>query len=322
MRAINSCDINFVCAMVNFLNQAIESEIKEVLDTNLKESKRLYGPWVSHFINLAPPPKGEHPLAGLFLDMEGRPRENLSSINSWPHSMNNLQQCIDYMDKLKMNSEESFEEMFPGDEYKDQRTMFTSVISALDSTKADFERLHFEACKQGLQMLKVHLSPMLQPLDVLNYEINEVKYADFQVNDPFAKGFISQANIIHQHLKSVLNSVSCEDIMQHMAEQTCTRIERTVLKKKFSLFGSLQFDTDVRALCSFFTDVSEQALRHKFARLLEMSTLLNLENAAELRELYSEMRTWRLTADEIRKLLASRVDFDATEADLELLLPS
>merc|ERR1719171_2468924 len=89
---------------------------------------------------------------------------------------------------------------------------------------------------------------MLQPLDALDYQIAESQYADFQVNDPFARGFISQASIIHQHLRTVLNTSSCEDIMQHMAEQTCRRIENTILKKKFSLFGALQFDTDVRAV--------------------------------------------------------------------------
>jgi hypothetical protein len=322
LRSIDSCDISFVCAIVNFVNQAIEGDIKDALDNNLKESKRLYGPWIGHFSNLAQPEKGEHPLAGLFVDLEGRPRSNLSALHSWPHSLNNLQQCIDYLDKLKSKTEEAFEDTFPSDQYKDQHTIFQSTFQSLENTKSDLERLHFEACKQGLQMLKVHLSPMLSPLDSLNYQINETQYADCQVNDPFAKGFISQANIIHQHLRTVLNTNSCEVIMQHMAEQTCKRIENTAFKKKFSLFGALQFDTDVRALCSFFTSVSEQALRHKFARLLEMSTLLNLENAAELRELYSETRTWRLTADEIRKLLASRVDFDATEEELAVLLPS
>merc|ERR1719199_1237509 len=136
MRAANSGDISFVCAIVNFVNQTLEGEIKEALDNSLKESKRLYGPWVSHFANLAPPAKGDHPLAGLFLDMEGRPRNPLSSVHSWPHALNNLQQCIDYMDKLKSKSEEAFEESFPGDAYKDQRTMFQSVMAALDCTKA------------------------------------------------------------------------------------------------------------------------------------------------------------------------------------------
>lgn len=71
----------------------------------------------------------------------------------------------------------------------------------------------------------------------------------------------------------------------------------------------------------FFTNLSERALRHKFARLFEMSSLLNLETLSELQEFYSEMKSWRLTPDEIRKVLALRVDFDVAEADRDMLLP-
>merc|ERR1712228_945506 len=99
------------------------------------------------------------------------------------------------------------------------------------------------------------------------------------------------------------------------------RLEKEALAKRFSLLGALQFESDVRVLCSFFTNVSEQALRHKFALLFEMSSLLNLENIEELQELYGEMRSWRLEAEEIRKLLTSRVDFDVTAADLHAILP-
>jgi len=52
-----------------------------------------------------------------------------------------------------------------------------------------------------------------------------------------------------------------------------------------------------------------------------MTSLVTLENANELRELYSETRTWRLAPDEIRKLLGSRIDLDVTQGDLDLLLP-
>lgn len=130
--------------------------------------------------------------------------------------------------------------------------MFQHCLVGLDATKNEFEALHTASCKVGLQMLKVHLSPMLLPLDALDYEISEQQYADFQVNDPFVKAFVSQAEVIHRHLSSVLNRTSVDEIMQHMVDQTCRRIENSVFTKKFSLFGALQFDTDVRALCSFF----------------------------------------------------------------------
>jgi len=322
LRAITTCDINAVCAVVNHVNGAISGEVRNALLSNLAESKRIYQAWVTYNKNISPPGNREHPLAALFLDAEGKPRPNLSAANSWPHSLNNLQQCIEYLDKLKEATETAFDEYFPSEgPDKDKRLMFQQCAAELDATKAELEGLHLTKCKEGLQMLKVQLSPTLLPLDSLNYEIDEGQYADYQVNDPFAKAFSAQAEVLHLHLRAVLNPASCEEVMQQMADQTCRRVEKAALTKRFTLYGALQFETDVRALCSFFTSVSEQALRHKFARLFEMSSLLNLESVAELRELYGEMRTWRLAPEEARKLLSSRVDFDATPAELQVLLP-
>jgi len=304
------------------VNGAVSGELRQALASNLAESRRIYSNWVTHPKNLALPAPGEHPLASLFLDTDGKLRNPLTASLSWPHSMNNLQQCLENLDKLKETTEEAFEGYFPSDgPDKDKRVMFEHCISALAATKADLEGLHANQCKDGLNILKLHLRPMLDPLDKLDYNISEAQYADFQVNDPFAKAFNSQAEVIHQHIKAVLNAVSAEEVMQQMAEQTCRRVEKAALSKRFSLMGALQFESDVRAICSFFTNVSEQALRHKFARLFEMSGLLNLENAEELRELSAEMRTWRLTPDEIRKLIMSRSDFDASEEQIDRLLP-
>eukprot|EP00929_Paragymnodinium_shiwhaense_P007701 TRINITY_DN111610_c0_g1_i1.p1 TRINITY_DN111610_c0_g1~~TRINITY_DN111610_c0_g1_i1.p1 ORF type:complete len:753 (-),score=261.59 TRINITY_DN111610_c0_g1_i1:71-2329(-) len=318
LRSITTCDVNAVCAVVNNVGAIISNEVKDALSDNLGESRRLYGPWISQPKNLAVPQDDDHPLMGMFTDAEGKLRAPLTSKNSWPHSMNNLQQSISNLDMLKVSCEREFDEYFPADGVDaDKRAMFEQCVKMLDESKGELENLHQAKCKDHLQMLKVHLSPMLLPLDTIDYEIGEAQYADFQVNDPFAKAFNSQAELIYQHLKAVLNATSCEEIMQQMAEQTCRRIEKAGLSKRFSLFGALQFETDVRALCSFFTSVSEQALRHKFARLFEMSSILSLESVSELRELYGETRSWRLTPEEMRKLITSRVDLPATEADLE-----
>ncbi|CAE7728026.1 COG4 [Symbiodinium sp. CCMP2456] len=321
MRSVTTCDINAVCAVVNNVNAAIVGELRQALATNLADSRRVYSNWLTHSKNLVVPKKGEHPLASLFLE-DGKLRSPLTAALSWPHSMNNLQQCLENLDKLKETVEDAFDEYFPSEgPDKDKHEMFRHCIAALGASKADLEALHSSQCKDGLNILKIHLRPMLEPLDKLDYNISEAQYADFQVNDPFAKAFNAQADVIHQHIKAVLNSSSAEEIMQQMAEQTCRRIEKAALSKHFSLFGALQFESDVRAICSFFTSVSEQALRHKFARLFEMSSLLNLESLDELRELCSELRTWRLTPDEMQKLLQSRSDFEATEDQINYLLP-
>ena len=91
---------------------------------------------------------------------------------------------------------------------------------------------------------------------------------------------------------------------------------------RFSLLGALQFNSEVRTLCSFFTGVCQQAVRHKFARLFDMASLLTVEDVNELQELHSELRTGRLLGEEMRKLLLSRVDFKVTQAELDMLLPA
>lgn len=322
LRSLTTCDINAVCAVVNNVSGALSGEMRQALVHNLQESRRVYNSWIGYAKNVALPAPGEHPLASLFLDTEGKPRTPLNASLSWPHSINNLQQCLEYIDKLKETTEESFEEYFPSEgPDKDKRVIFQQCISALADAKADLEKLHLAQCKEGLNMLKVHLRTFLDPLNTLDYNIHEALHADYQVNDPFARAFTGQAAVIHAHLRAVLNPTSCDEIMQQMAEQTCRRIERAALAKRFSLFGALQFDSDVRVICSFFTQVSEQALRHKFARLFEMSSLLNLETVDELREICGEMRSWRIEPDEIRTLIKARVDFPAREEELLLLLP-
>jgi len=322
-RSISSCEINAVCAMVNHVNAALGGELKSALVRNLSESKSSYSNWVTYPQNLAPAERGQHPLATLFVDQEGRPRASLTAADSWPHALNDLQQCVGYVDKLRGETQGAFDEWFPSEgPDKDKRVMFEHCIGTLDATKVELENEHAKHCKDGLNLLKKHLQRTLVPLDTLDYDIDEAQYNDYQVNDPFARSFSAQAEVLHAHLRSVLNPASCDEILSQMAEQTCRRIEKAALSKRFSLFGALQFESDVRALCSFFTSVSEQALRHKFARLFEMSSLLSLEGVEELRDICGELRSWRLSPEEIRTLLEARTDFDATQRDLNMLLPA
>jgi hypothetical protein len=55
--------------------------------------------------------------------------------------------------------------------------------------------------------------------------------------------------------------------------------------KFFCLFatGGLQFDKEVRALCSYLTSLTAWTIRDKFARLIQVANLLNLETLQEVR---------------------------------------
>jgi hypothetical protein len=58
--------------------------------------------------------------------------------------------------------------------------------------------------------------------------------------------------------------------------------------KFFCLFaaGGLQFDKEVRALCSYLTSLTAWTIRGKFARLIQVANLLNLETLQEVGDFY------------------------------------
>ncbi|CEM07052.1 unnamed protein product [Vitrella brassicaformis CCMP3155] len=352
-RGISSGDVFAVCAVVNHVTATLSTDVKAVLQENLQESKRLYQQYTSDVSHLTAfdakemiPP--DPPMVKK--DQAGQPIKPLGAAYSWTHSVNNLQACCEYLERLKGQCEAEFDEIFggatrpvegelspahaaagagagagggvgsPGKRRADSssnsgKVMFHHCLQGLESVKADLESLHQKAATVTLNMLKVHLSPMLLPLDSLDFNISQTEYADFQVNDPFMKGFLQQLDVIHQHVQRQYTPPTVSLIMASLVDQICKRLEALVLAKQFSLFGALQLDQDIRSLMAYCTAISDQSIRHKFGRLSEMGSLLNLETLAEFEDLWSPSsgRSWRLSPDEIYQVLSLRVDFPPRE---------
>jgi len=325
-RAMGTLDVTAVCAVVNWVGDAIQNQLKDALAKNLAESKGSYSNFVGYAENIAPPAPGEHALGKLFEIIKAAkpPGSDLTAAVSWPHSLNNLQLCAEYIERLKEQMQTSFDAQFPVDGPDgDKRVMFEQCVAALDSAKSDLEAFHISKCKEGVMFFKSHLSRELRPLSELDYDINEMQYEDFKVNDPWARAFVAQAEVVHHHLKAVLVPASCDECMSQLAEMTCKGIESRVTDNKhFSLYGALFLESEIRLVRSFYMRSTEQAIMHKFAKLLDMTALLTLENSDEFRETMAEQRTWRLSNEDMRKLLVARTDFDAGEAELEMMLPS
>lgn len=102
---------------------------------------------------------------------------------------------------------------------------------------------------------------------------------------------------------------------------TCLRgitaqLERAVLQKEFTQLGGLQFDKDLRNIVSYFSSASERTVRGEFARLIQMASLLNLQQVTEVLDYWGEncgQMTWRLTPGEVRRVLSRRIDFKPTD---------
>ena len=98
---------------------------------------------------------------------------------------------------------------------------------------------------------------------------------------------------------------------QPSSKQIVERIEAVLRLKRFNQLGGLQLDRDVRMLVATLSEVVPGAVRERFGRLSEMSTLLSFESPAEILD-YSSV-SWKLTETQIREVLSQRFDFDQRE---------
>ncbi len=102
-------------------------------------------------------------------------------------------------------------------------------------------------------------------------------------------------------------------------------LEKLCLSSKFNQLGALQFDKSLRAIVSYFSSVISgnsvdstafgaptSAIRDKFIRLNQISSLLNSEQVRDVQDLWPTDGNpgagikWRLGQAEVRKILVLR----------------
>ncbi len=117
-------------------------------------------------------------------------------------------------------------------------------------------------------------------------------------------------------------------LMLLVAEGLALEWERLLLTTpplRFTAYGALAFDADVRGVSALFLAPSAYRSKERFARLVQVSTVLGVEGPAELAELWPALAAggggggWRLSASQAKRLLGLRVDLAPEEVrDLKL----
>lgn len=104
-------------------------------------------------------------------------------------------------------------------------------------------------------------------------------------------------------------------LFQFIIQFVSTEFEKHILKLKFNQFGALLFDKHFRNLSNYFTNVTQWTTRDKFARLNQISTLLNFEKVNEIYDYWGNQSSlsWRLTSTEVKQILALRIEFKSDD---------
>lgn len=226
-------------------------------------------------------------------------------------SLNNTEVAIEYSKSLSQTFRDEIPSKLPG-----------CNTDKLDSCLHDFGRVNASLVasnKTGFRQLQSSLvEPKLQawmePFYEQNYKMDESEFARTEAdNNPFVQTLMLNADALFREFKAKLTANNYDMLVVAVAAESAVQLEKAVLKTEFNRLGGMALDKVVRTLINYFSGVSAWPIREKFARLVQVTTVLNLERVSDLNEFLnpdSGMRfSWKLTPDSIKQILKLRTDF-------------
>lgn len=253
--------------------------------------------------------------------------------------LNNAEMSTEFIETLTNSINEDIKCAFPRITPKESgivESCLSGMKSVRDTLKAvvDF----------GLQQLrstaiKPRLHTWIDQFISLNHNLSEEELANYEAGETFAHTLIHQLDTLLKSFQNVMNSRNYDALVSIVTTDATARLERAIKKSTFNRMGGLVLDQEVRALGSYLTAATSWSVRDKMIRLTQIATLLNLEKVifhisignflsfnhfvlfvqlSEVQDYWNpgenEDRTaWRLTASEVRTILALRVDFKMDE---------
>lgn len=265
-----------------------------------------------------------------------------NSMYSWTHSLNNLQVCIENLEILSETIVRDFESTYNDLVYfdtcingiiplndaefntrnetlGDKNATIEYINRTFEQIISEFKVIHEYYSKISLQILsKISISPILIQLhEEISFDFSESESKDYSLNQSFIPSLTYSLKVIDEHLRNFYNIKSSEFILSLMIERIVQKIEHIIInypeKKRFTIYGALVFENDVRNLLSFTNSLVSISIRHKFLRLLEICDILNVTSLEELSDLLLTdfpSRNWHLTKSDILKTLFLKQDID------------
>lgn len=124
-----------------------------------------------------------------------------------------------------------------------------------------------------------------------SYEIGDEEYRAMELNDPWSSITIAWIKTAMEPLKPALQPQVMDLWVGQVAGVVADTIAKLVLRKQFTAFGALAFDSHLRKVISMFNALLPQSssftVRHKFAALKEVTTILSMENEREILEIWN-----------------------------------
>jgi hypothetical protein len=341
-RAFSTCSGSSACAVLNFTNtvlardvkdvfvlsladyasrysngkaaqelRAMASQVEKVTAVQLAQSTSLSGSSAEHHHPVA---AEVHAAAGGD-DLSGIPgldRQAMLKLKadvSLLVTLNNMGACIVNIMTLKQHLDAEFDMIFT------ERHMARKMIQNCSDELLEISSTYEQILTKGIHIVAASITPHVRPLlDVVgqsSYDITEQQFAEKEQEGNWVQPFLAQLNSELGPLQKCLLDKNFNTLLSSLANFVVKRLEQHIFLKKFSMWGGLLLDKDVRQLLAYFSSSTALSLRDKFSRLIQIATLLQIERPSEVSDYIRDGTSgdWKLHETEVKKILALRSDF-------------
>lgn len=190
-------------------------------------------------------------------------------------------------------------------------------LSELKQTAKTYQQLQDLALHElNQQCLRQQVRPQIANFLSVNRVLTVEEHAEYQANDPWVQQVIYTMDDLLTVFRQILSEEIYSQLVSRLTAQVTTHLEQLIKKSAFNQLGAMQLEIELRHIINYLSKTSSRTVRHQFAKLLQISRLLNLERPTELLDYWgvnAGSMTWLLTPGDIRTVLNLRQDFNKDE---------
>jgi hypothetical protein len=333
-RAFNTYSASSACAIVNHINNILARDYREIYDSFATFYANRYikslttNSTVNNIATLLNSINSNNTLVQSYQQRKLADDRQLILIS------NNIELSINNIATLKAHLEEEFDAVFNNQSNNTNQPtsiMIKHCLADLSETRKLFCSSQSKLIQLIVQSELISIKPPLDNYSNVDYELKELNYSERELQDPYILALIGviQRDILPLSECLTLNNFIL--LLQNLIDWLVGRIENISFKKKFSFWGGLQFDRDIRKLAKFFTATVEQSKNNssslflvnvsdRFLRLIQFGSILQLEKLEEMIDYWENNNNLlKFSAAEVKKILNSRTEFSAKDiANLKL----
>ncbi|OXU30301.1 hypothetical protein TSAR_016718 [Trichomalopsis sarcophagae] len=304
-RSILSGSIDGVCAVINMACGLLEGEFASTLRSRLRQG------YPAGYLDLA---QAYNALQTSIQHGRIQTSDTELARLMFLAYLNNAEVSIEYIETLSKSLSIDIAQSFPNIQGK-EKAKIESCLAGMKSASFTLRTV----VDYGLEQLRVsavkpRVTPWVDVFLTVNHQVNDDDLLRYETDEPFVQTLVMNIEGLLQVFKNSMTESNYNALIGILTAEVTARLEKVVLKSTFNRAGGLILDKEVRSLASYLATATSWSVRDKFARLLQMATILSIEKIEELADYCgADAIAWRLTPAEVRKILALRTDFRAED---------